>query len=247
MNSNAKRILIVDDDPVLVDLVSMALQDQGYRTAAAYDGTAGLRRLVEVQPDLILLDVMMPGHNGWEVCRRIREMTDVPVIMLTAKRELSHRLRGLNLGADDYVPKPFDMEELILRVQAVLRRTQLAQTSVPVHYEDSFLVIDQARGLVVRCGEPVRITDKEMDLLALLVKRADEIVPREELLTTLWPDGNARADNHLKVLVSALRRRIEANPRAPRYIINRRGVGYGFQSHAHHANNRGSDAAQPVT
>lgn len=233
---NPMRILIIDDDPVLVDLVNMALQSEGYKTSTAYDGTAGLRRLYEVQPDLVLLDIMMPGYDGWEVCRRIREMADVPVIMLTAKRELGHRLRGLNLGADDYVSKPFDMEELILRIKAVLRRAALTQAPTPVYYDDGILQVDQRHNLVTKRGQPVRLTSKEMALLVALLRRADEIVLYDELIAALWSDGAACPKNQLKVHVSALRHKIEDDPRAPQYVINRRGVGYGFQSRAHHHN-----------
>jgi DNA-binding response OmpR family regulator len=224
------RILIVDDDPVLVHVVDIALRSAGYETCAAHDGNGGLRCLYEMQPDLVLLDVMMPGHDGWEVCRRIREMTDVPIIMLTAKRELSHRLRGLNLGADDYVPKPFDMDELLLRVQAVLRRAALAQTPAPMHYDDGILCIDEASSRVTKRGQPIRLTAKEMELLLTLLRRANEIVPVDELASILWSNNTKDAKYSLRVHINSLRHKIEDNPQVPKYIITRRGVGYGFQS-----------------
>lgn len=225
------RILIVDDDPVLVDLVSISLQAQGYQTHTAYDGTAGLHCLHQVQPDLVLLDIMMPGHNGWEVCRRVREMTDVPIIMLTAKGEIGHRLRGLDLGADDYVSKPFDMEELIWRVRTVLRRAASVQNPAPAHYDDGVLMVDQARNLVLKRGQSVRLGEKEMALLTTLLKRQGEFVSPDELIDAVWADGTSPSENSLKVLVSGLRRKIEDNTRAPRYIVNRRGIGYSFQDH----------------
>jgi len=223
------RILIIDDDPVLVDLVTLALQIEGYETQAAYDGLSGLRYIYELQPDLIVLDIMLPGEDGWEICRRVRETMDVPIIMLTARRELVHRLRGLNLGADDYVVKPFDMEELILRIKAVLRRTGLAQPSPPIYYDDGILQIDQARGQVTKRGRPLQLTRKEWLLLTTLVRHINEIVPYETLLDILFPTGVVAPKNQLKVHVSTLRRKIEDDPSTPQYVVNRWGVGYGFK------------------
>ncbi len=226
------RILIIDDDPVLVNLVSIALQAEGYETRAAYDGPTGLQCIYDMRPNLVLLDIMLPGWDGWEVCRRVRETMDVPIIMLTARRELAHRLQGLSLGADDYVTKPFDIEELVLRVKAVLRRAAPTQLPAPVYYDDGILQIDQARGQVNKNGRPIQLTRKEWTLLAMLVRHADEIVPYEALMAALFPEDVATPKSQLKVYVNALRRKIEGVPPSPQYVVNRRGVGYGFRSRA---------------
>ncbi|MBU0492457.1 MAG: response regulator transcription factor [Chloroflexi bacterium] len=229
--SSPPRILIIDDDPNLVDLLTFNLLMHGYQAFSAPDGTAGLHQIYDVRPDLVVLDISMPGLDGWEVCRRIRDMSDVPIIMLTGRGELGSRLRGLNLGADDYVAKPFDLEEFILRIEAVLRRSRRSAPAAKfVYYEDANLCVDEANQSITRSGQPICLTATEERLLLTLIKQIDEFVPYEELIATVWTEDDLHTRGHLKVLVSSLRHKIgDGNP-APNHILNRRSVGYCFQS-----------------
>jgi DNA-binding response OmpR family regulator len=228
--SKPAKILLIDDDPTLLWLVGLRLEQEGYGISLARDGREGLRQAYHGHPDLIILDVMMPEKDGWEVCRRLREMWDGPILMLTAKGELRHRLKGLGLGADDYVGKPFDMEELILRVKALLRRARLhPPLELCERYDDGTLVIDLRVGEVWREGQRVDLTSTEFKLLACLVKEKGHPVPLGRLLREVWGERYGDEGRGVRVYIWGLRQKIEADPGHPCYIVTERGVGYRFQ------------------
>lgn len=224
------KILIIDDDPTLLRVVGLSLEGEGYKVYCARDGLEGMRCVYEHHPDLIILDVMMPGMDGWETCRRLREVVDIPIIMLTAKGDLQDRLEGLSLGADDYVPKPFDMDELLLRVKAVLRRARRRPyLKEPLRYDDGWVTIDLASREVRRGGKLVRLTPTEFKLIAFLLKNAGRPVSHEEILAQVWGEEYVDASDWIKVHIRHLRQKIEKDPSNPQYILTVRGVGYQFR------------------
>jgi DNA-binding response OmpR family regulator len=224
-----EKILVIDDDPTLLKLLGLSLKEEGYEFDSALDGMEGLRRAYAHRPDLIILDVMMPRMDGMETCRRLREVCDTPIIMLTAKGDLPYRLEGLSLGADDYVPKPFDIDELLLRIQAVLRRAKGSPTDRPLHYEDGWLTIDLEFQKVWRKGELAQLTPREFDLLAYLFGNAGRSLSNEDILTKVWGPEYVGAD-WLKVHIRHLRQKIEPDPSHPQYILTAPEGGYQFRS-----------------
>ncbi len=224
------KILIVDDDPALARVLTMSLKDEGYDVAVAEGGMKAIEHVANKPVDLLLLDIMMPGMDGWETCRRIREFSDVPILMLTAKGEMLDRVRGLSLGADDYLVKPFNMTELLLRIRAILRRVRShPDEEVPVYYDDGHLVVEAARRLVMRGGEMIRLTPKEFELLKALVRRAGEPLAVTYLLSNVWGEEYTGQTNYLKVYIRRLRIKIEDDPDHPQYILTERGIGYRFK------------------
>jgi two-component system KDP operon response regulator KdpE len=229
--SNRRRILVVDDEPEARQLLRMALRSGDYEIIEAADGLSALRLAYEMRPDLIILDLMMPLMDGWLTVQRIREVWDTPVIMVTASAELEQRVRGLGLGADDFIPKPFDVDELLLRVEAVLKRAEERPfLERPARYADEHLVVDLATRDVLVEGEPVTLTPTEFDLLRYLVQRPNQPVPSGELLEAVWGEAYDDAEATLRVHLHHLRRKIEPDPRRPRYVRTERGVGYRFQA-----------------
>ena len=221
------RILIVDDEPAIVRGLEDNLRFEGYETLAASSGEQGLARALGEAPDLVLLDVTMPGRSGWDVCRELRQRgLDVPIIMLTARGEETDRVRGLELGADDYVTKPFSLRELLARVRAVLRRPgprrkfeELAFGDVRVH----------RRGRrVTRAGREVQLTRKEYDLLVYLAGHQGDVVTRERLLDEVWGYERFPTTRTVDTHVLRLRRKLEADPDRPRFIHTVHGQGYRF-------------------
>ncbi len=223
-------ILLIDDDPDLLTLLSMILKKEGYRVEVAEDGESGLEMAIQLQPDLILLDIMMPGVDGWEACREIRKITTAPIIYLTAKREESDIVRGLQLGADDFIPKPFRRHELTARIEAVLRRSRPDTPEEDVVYEIGDLVIDQVRWEVRRGEEPVHLTPTEFNLLLMFARNADRPISHREILTTVWGEHHESNLNLLKVYIRQLRRKIEDDPDRPQRILTQRGIGYRLAS-----------------
>ncbi|NLD44378.1 MAG: response regulator transcription factor [Chloroflexi bacterium] len=222
------RLLIIDDDTTLVAALEMYLSREGYQVHLAGNGSEGLKSFYALRPDLVILDVMMPQMDGWETCRRIRELSTVPIIMLTAKGLETDRVMGLKLGADDYVPKPFSLKELVARIEAILRRTRRSEsTSKPgVLYVSDDLVIDSERWEVLRHGEPVDLTSTELRLLFYLAEHAGHVLSHRQLLEQVW--GPEYVDNvdYTKLYVWRLRQKIEDDPSSPRYILTERGIGY---------------------
>jgi two-component system alkaline phosphatase synthesis response regulator PhoP len=228
----ANKVLVVDDEKSIVRLVTFNLEKEGFTTLEAYDGEEALQKTREANPDLIILDIMLPGLDGLEVCRRIRREGMQPaVIMLTAKDHEIDRVLGLELGADDYITKPFSPRELVARVKAVLRRTA-KQGESPRSGEaikTGGLLIDPERYEVKLNGRPVELTPKEFELLDFLARNAGKVMSRDILLNHIWGytyDGDTRI---VDVHVSHLREKIETNPKNPVYIKTIRGVGYKFQ------------------
>jgi DNA-binding response OmpR family regulator len=244
-------ILVVDDEARYVQLITLNLRASGYRVVSASDGLTAVARAEHEDPLLILLDVMLPDLDGYEVCRRIREFSSVPIIMLTAKAEVSHKVAGLSSGADDYVTKPFSVEELIARVQAVLRRPGGARARAPRTFEANGLSIDFEARRVSLAGADVQLSPLEFKLLERLVANADRVLAAQELLQAVWGPGYADADESLRTAIARLRRKIEPDPDRPRYLITVRGVGYSFQrprSSSLFPNDRGvGDAPRPLT
>lgn len=221
-------ILLIDDDPTLLELLSGHLQTAGYRALAAGDGPSGLRLAATAQPDLVVLDVMMPGMDGWEVCERLREMSHRPVIMLTAKAEELDKLRGFRLGVDDYVTKPFSFAEVVARVGAVLARA-VHQPPATRRVTSGDLTIDFDQRRVTVAGRPAELTPTEFRLLDTLARRAGRPVATEQLLQEAWGAAYAGEIEHVKHVIWALRRKIEADPGDPKHILTERGFGYRFE------------------
>ena len=224
-----KTVLIVEDDHNTADLVSLYLQREGFHALQAKDGEQGIAMAEHYRPDLVILDLMLPKIDGWEVCRRLRQISEVPVIMLTARDEEIDRVAGLTMGADDYVIKPFSPRELAARVSAVLRRVQAAKrpSGKGLHYGNIFLDLEK-RILYVR-GRAGDLTHHESKLLEALMKAPGKAFTRNELLDHIYPRGEALViDRVVDVHVGKLRKKIESNPSEPRYIITVRGIGYRF-------------------
>src|SRR5277367_5192887 len=225
-DSSAKRILIVDDDVELCELVGQYLKSQGFQIEAVHDGSLGLERSLSGTYSLIILDVMLPGIRGFEVLRRVRAKSAVPIIMLTAHGDDVDRIVGLGIGADDYLPKPFNPRELAARIQAVLRRsTQISTTvSEPIVLGDVELE-ESAR--IARCGSrELELTSLEFDILAVLLKRSGQVVTREELVKTLLGRELAPLDRSIDVHISNLRKKLGPYPDGANRIRNIRRVGY---------------------
>ena len=227
----SSKILIVDDEANIVQILKENLAREGYTTIEAYDGETALRMGIEEEPDLILLDCMLPLMDGFEVCRQLRHKTSVPIIMLTAKSEEVDKIVGLELGADDYITKPFSMREVIARVKAQLRRVNLtesdqtSQTDTLVHGD---LVIDQAAYEVSLAGEPINLTLREYELLRFLASYPGQVFSRETLLEKVWGYEYYGDVRTVDVTVRRTREKLEPDQDNYRYILTKRGVGYYF-------------------
>jgi two-component system KDP operon response regulator KdpE len=236
-----ERILVVEDEPRVVRLVSEVLKAVGYRVVAAAGGESAIEMYALEQPDLVLLDILLPhGPDGYEVCRRIREFSNVPVIMLTAKARESEILQGFDAGADDYLTKPFSAKELVARVRAVLRRSERSEEGVPGTLQCGELEIDFARRTVQVRGEAVHLTRTEYALLRELALHANRVVTHGDLLTAVWGPEYRNDVDYLRAYVRYLRRKLEADPADPRFILTSQGVGYSLAC-------REEDTAEKVT
>jgi DNA-binding response OmpR family regulator len=226
----AAKILIVDDTVEMTWLLRSALSKDGFEIEVAHDGAEGLRQAYVFQPDLIVLDVMMPGMNGWEMLRRLREFSDVPVIMLTAVSDTSSKVQGLDTGADDYVSKPFEVRELRARIQAALRRAALSASggSYPLRFDGGNLLIDLSAQAVVARGVAVDLTPTEYKLLLYLARNAGQVLTYDQILENVWGPGYEGSTASIKVYVQRLRRKIEIDPSHPRLILTHWGVGYSL-------------------
>jgi DNA-binding response OmpR family regulator len=223
-----KTILIVDDEPRYVKLVEINLQTEGYAVRTAGNGQEAVEAVASDQPDLILLDVMMPIMDGFTATTRIREFSNVPIILVTAKGEERDRVRGLDAGADDYIVKPFSAQELLARVRAVLRRAERQQTDdfhEPIfkHHE---LTIDLARAQVFSAGSEAMLTATEYRLLQTLAASMGRVLTADELLTSVWGPEYKDDKEILWVCLSRLRQKIEPEPKSPIHIVTRQGIGY---------------------
>lgn len=223
------RILIVDDEPLITDSLSYSLKREGFDIRAASDGAEGLQEVEDFQPDLIVLDIMLPGMSGFEFCRRLRTSRTTPVIMLTARGEEIDRVLGLEVGADDYLAKPFSFRELLARIRSLLRRVQLDRQANQIQPVDlGRLSLDPVSRRVFRGGQELQLSAREFDLLSLLMKNAGRALSRDELLTQVWGDDWIGDPRTLDVHVRWLRLKIEEDPASPQYIQTVRGFGYRF-------------------
>lgn len=223
--SEPARILVVDDERPLVEALRFALEREGYGVLEAYDGASALERALQEPLDLVILDVMLPGMSGFEVCRLLRRERDTPILLLTARTDESDRVVGLDLGADDYIPKPFSMRELLARVRAALRRYRWV-SSEPVQVGD--LVLDPGRH-EIRCGDRVlALAPKEFELLAMLMRNARAALPRDRLIERVWGYDYTGDERTVDVHVSSLRRKLREGGSAVR-IETVRGVGYRLE------------------
>jgi DNA-binding response OmpR family regulator len=224
-----EKILIVEDEALIADSVSYALKKEGFQVLTSADGAQGLAMAREQQPELILLDIMLPTMDGFEVCRALRSETSIPIIMLTAKGEEVDRVVGLELGADDYVIKPFSMRELIARVKAVLRRSRMSGEGGSQEILTAGDLVVDSRRRMIKVGEKViHLPLKEFELLRILVKNKDRVMTREILLNSVWSEDAYETTRTLDVHIRWLREKIEDNPSDPRRIVTIRGVGYMY-------------------
>ncbi len=225
-----KLVLVADDEPRMVEFIRMNLELEGYRVATAYNGREAVERVREDLPDLVLLDVMMPEMDGFEALQQIREISNAPVIMVTVRGDETDLIRGLELGADDYVSKPFSPRELLVRIKAALRRAEMptVAASRPLVVDED-LTIDFARRIVIARGEEIKLRPTEYRLLYHLVTNAGWTMTHEMLLTKVWGHEYRDETSYLRLYINYLRKKIEPDPAQPRYILTERGVGYRFQ------------------
>jgi len=228
---SGERVLVVDDEPIVTEVVQRYLIREGYQVRVAADGRTALKEARDGAPDLVVLDLMLPGIDGLEVCRQLRAESSVPIIMLTAKGEESDKILGLGLGADDYLTKPFSPGELIARVKAVLRRTQVAAATLPGDaVRVGGLRINPGGRSVERDGEPIHLTAKEFDLLYFLARNPGQVFTREQLLDNVWDFEWYGDHSTVTVHIRRLREKIEPNPVRPRYVKTVWGVGYKLEA-----------------
>jgi two-component system KDP operon response regulator KdpE len=223
-----EKILIIDDEDTTVDLLSILLTHKGFEVIKAYRAEEGLRKAYRTHPDLVLLDIMMPDMDGWEVCRRLRELSDMPIVFLTARTEIKDVVKGLEMGADDYIVKPHDNEELIARIRAHLRRVPKNSFSEEMIFDGGRFRVNFLNREVVVDGEQRHLTPKEFGLLSVLVRNAGRVVTRSDLVTEAWGPEYSDAIDSLKLYIHYLRKKIENDPTRPKYILTSRGVGYRF-------------------
>jgi DNA-binding response OmpR family regulator len=229
--NGSARILLVDDEQSIQTLLSYPLRKEGYHVTSALDGTEALQRFDEGRFDLVVLDLMLPRRDGVEVCRELRARSQVPIIMLTAKASESDKVAGLEVGADDYITKPFSMREFRSRVKAALRRSRMAGTaepeaSGPIVHED--LTIDFDRRLVTLADDEIKVTYVEFEILGALARSPGRVLTRETLLEHVWGDSEYRDPRTVDVHIRHLREKIERDPKEPQFLFTVRGVGYRF-------------------
>ena len=219
----APKILVVDDDPAINEMLTIVLEAEGFQTSSVTDGVEAVPAFRSFDPDLILLDLMLPGMNGIDICREIRKESAVPVVMLTAKTDTVDVVLGLESGADDYITKPFKPKELVARIRARLRRTDETPADV---FEVGDLTVDVPQHTVTRGGEEIQLTPLEFDLLVEMARKPNQVHSREELLESVWGYRNASDTRLVNVHVQRLRSKIEHDPENPEIILTVRGVGY---------------------
>lgn len=225
------RILLVEDEPGLVLTITDLLNAEGYAVESATDGPTGLTKALNERFDLIVLDVMLPGKNGVDLCRELRQRgRDVAILILTAKSQLTDRVVGLKLGADDYMVKPFEPPELLARIEALLRRVKREKLTPVMRFEFGSVEIDFEKGMARKAGAPVGLAGKELELLRYLIDHRGAVVSRDELLQAVWEYQPGVSSRTIDVHVAWLRQKLEDNPQYPRHIHTVRGVGYRFSA-----------------
>ncbi len=228
-----KKILAIDDEGCFLKLLAQVLSDTGYDVVTAESGQEGLKILFEQRPDLVLLDVVMPKMDGWQTCERIRDLSDVPIIMLTGGRvDEDDIARGLEHGADDYLIKPVGNRELIARVRAALRRAELSGRAVKegVTFNDGYLTADLVKRQITVAGQRIKLTPREFRLFAMLLENPGQVLTHQQILERVWGWEYCDDIDYVRIYVSHLRQKIEPDPAKPRYIVTEPGVGYYFQS-----------------
>jgi DNA-binding response OmpR family regulator len=223
------RVLVIDDDGDIRALVAGLLDRAGYEVNEASDGRDGLRSVFSDRPDLVVLDVTMPGLDGWATLERIRELTDVPVLMLTARSDELEKVRGLKAGADDYMTKPFGRQELLARVEALLRRKRSAQDDLPTVYADDAITVEFAQRSARSDGVDLRLTPLEFRLLSAFVQHPNQVLSREQLLELAWGDPYGVSEDQVKLYVGYLRKKLGANVGTESPIETVRGFGYRYR------------------
>jgi two-component system KDP operon response regulator KdpE len=229
-NPAAQKILIIDDDEDLLQLAGLLFKKAGAQVFTARDGLEGMSKLFTHRPNLIILDVMMPGMNGFEVCERIRQVSDAPLIMLTALNHEQEMLRGLEAGADDFLSKPFNADILLARARTVLRRSEnMSIPNAEFQYDNGQLKIDGERRDVSIRGKRIKLTPVEFRLLVFLARNAGKVLTFEQIIANVWGAEYKGSTDYVHVYVSHLRRKLEENTKSPRYIVTLHGVGYIFE------------------
>ena len=225
----AEKILVIDDDPSVAELIKLILKPRGLLTYHAIDGQEGVKQAYELRPDLIILDIMMPNHDGYEVCARLREFSDVPILMLTAKSQSSDVTHGFAVGADDYVKKPFSNDELISRIESLIRRKKNNSASKNItHYSDGILEVELASQIVKRYGEEVALTPTEFKLLAFLIRHPYKTLSARTLLTEVWGNAYSHDKALLSLYIYQLRQKLKEGETDHKYIQTQWGQGYWF-------------------
>lgn len=229
---HGKKVLVVDDDINLCQSIKIGFAREGADVIIATDGDMGIERYIEHKPDLVILDIRLPERDGWETCRKLRQVSDVPIIMLTSLNQERDIIRGLKCGADDFVSKPFSRNVLAAKAEVIMRRRQENDVSLPQKYQDDYLQINLAERIVVVQDEQLHMTTIEFKILAFLVENANSCVTYEALLNHVWGWEYRNDKDYVQVYISHLRRKIEKDPRSPSYIMNEYGIGYRFNSTA---------------
>jgi len=222
------KLLIIDDDQNLLHVLKLSLEQEGYQVICTSEGQEALYLVRTYMPDVVVLDIMMPSIDGWEVCRRLRTISDVPIIFLSARGHEEDIVKGLDGGADDYLVKPFSLAELKARLEAVLRRATSPQEEELHYYEDGVLCIDLDAHAVYKRGQPISLSPKEFQLLACLLRHRGEVVPHATLLYEVWGPEYIQETQYLSLYIRYLRKKLEDDPSNPRYILTRVRVGYYF-------------------
>lgn len=228
---STQKILVVDDDPSLLQLISYNLTEEGYAVIEAVNGKEGIRHFYQTKPDIVILDIMIPELDGYEVCQRIREVAETPIIMLTARGQEEDVIKGLDLGADDYMTKPFRIGELVARIRANLRRAHIEpDEQQSITYSDSYITIDLERRRITIADKETKLTPTEYRLLAMLVQNKNRILTFRQILESVWGFEYIDDIDYLRVYIWHLRRKIEPDPKNPIYLVNELNTGYRFES-----------------
>lgn len=227
---NTQKVLVIDDDPSLLQLITYNLEEEGFTVIEAATGKDGIRHFYQSKPDIVILDIMMPELDGYGVCERIREVAETPVIMLTARGQEEDVIKGLELGADDYITKPFRVGELIARIRANLRRVHMeADTQDSLNYSDPYMTIDLEKRRIAIDGNEAKLTPTEYRLLTILVRNKGRILTFRQILESVWGFEYIDDIDYLRVYIWHLRRKLEPDPKNPIYLLNELNTGYRFE------------------
>jgi two-component system KDP operon response regulator KdpE len=231
MNAPLARVLVVDDEPQIRRFLRTSLDAHGYEIVEAEDGQSAIKRMTVEKPDVLVLDLGLPDMEGLDVIKRVREWSDVPIIVLTARNREADKIEALDRGADDYLTKPFGMGELMARIRAALRHRVQSKGAQPV-FKLGTIVVDLVKRLVTRDGDEVKLSPREYDLLRVLVQNAGRVVTHQQILKEVWGPAHVEDTQYLRVYVGQLRQKLEPDPDQPRYLVTEPGVGYRLREDA---------------